>query len=612
MSSFLAAEAKQISDGVKIGIYDTGTNLPMSIILGINAYHPDSSAALLVDGKPIAAIAEERLNRIKHYAGFPHLAVNACLQVAGLTWKDVDVLSIGSDPLANRFRKAMYSLGHPRLITNFNKILQRKNSINDLHNLISANCNEPLENLRFKVMPVEHHLAHIASAYFASPWENAAGISVDGSGDFVTCMMSYCQGSDIFVKKKVFIPYSLGNLYTAICQFIGYDNYGDEGKVMGLAPLGENTYAKFMQKIVQITDRGFTANLDYLSRFGTNQGFVIQNDGSVNLQPQYSNKMIEELGPPRQRNSEITQRDMDLAYSLQHRFEEIYLHLIKSLADLTPEKQVAIAGGCALNSVANGKIFRATPFTETCIQPAAGDDGLALGSALYASNSILKEDKRWVMENAYLGPEFSDLEIESELNRMGIFYKKLNREKLLSETVSQLALGNVVGWFQGRMEWGPRALGNRSILAHPGLPTIKDTLNARIKHRESFRPFAPVVLVEKQNEIFDYHHPSPFMLHVYGIRPNWRDRLCAVNHVDNTGRLQTVSRDENPLYYDLIDKFFEKTGVPVLLNTSFNENEPIVCTPTEAIACFQRTKMDVLAIGSFLCRKSLSPERNIS
>jgi carbamoyltransferase len=279
------------------------------------------------------------------------------------------------------------------------------------------------------------------------------------------------------------------------------------------------------------------------------------------------------------------------------------MHMLDALHKLVPSTRVAMAGGCALNSVANGKLLLETPFRETCIQPAAGDDGLAVGAALYVSNSILKEGKRWVMKDAYLGNEYSDSVIKPELDRYKVSYRELDREQLLDATSEEIKNGNVVGWFQGRMEWGPRALGNRSILAHPGFPNMKDILNSRIKHREWFRPFAPSVIQERQNDIFEQDHPSPFMLHVYKIRPEWRERLSAVNHVDDTGRLQTVARDENPLYYDLINRFDEKTGIPVILNTSFNENEPIVCQPSEAIECFLRTKMDVLVIGSFFCKK---------
>jgi len=294
---------------------------------------------------------------------------------------------------------------------------------------------------------------------------------------------------------------------------------------------------------------------------------------------------------------------MDISFGLQRVFEKYYMHLLDSLHKMVPTERVSMAGGCALNSVANGKLLVETPFRETCIQPAAGDDGLALGAALYVSNSILKEGKRWVMKNSYLGDEYSDSFIKAELERYKMSYELLEREQILERTTEEISHGNVVGWFQGRMEWGPRALGNRSILAHPGFPNMKDILNARIKHREAFRPFAPSVLQERQSELFEHDHPSPFMLHVYKIRPEWRERLSAVTHVDDTGRLQTVAREENPLYYDLIKKFESKTGIPVILNTSFNENEPIVCEPFQAIECFLRTKMDVLVIGSFFCKK---------
>ncbi|MBA3354049.1 MAG: carbamoyltransferase, partial [Blastocatellia bacterium] len=316
-----------------------------------------------------------------------------------------------------------------------------------------------------------------------------------------------------------------------------------------------------------------------------------------------SDLFIKHLGAPREKHGEITKRDEDVSFGLQRVFEKYYMHMLDALHKLVPTTRVSMAGGCALNSVANGKLLVETPFRETCIQPAAGDDGLAVGAALYVSNSVLKEGKRWVMKNAYLGNEFADSIVKSELDRYKVAYRELSRGQILDATSDEIKNGNVVGWFQGRMEWGPRALGNRSILAHPGFPNMKDILNARIKHRESFRPFAPSVLQERQSELFEQDHPSPFMLHVYKIRPEWRERLSAVNHVDDTGRLQTVARDENPLYYDLIKAFETKTSIPVILNTSFNENEPIVCEPFEAIECFLRTKMDVLVIGSFFCKK---------
>jgi carbamoyltransferase len=324
----------------------------------------------------------------------------------------------------------------------------------------------------------------------------------------------------------------------------------------------------------------------------------------VRLARHYSERMEELHGKPREPHAEITQRDMDLAFALQHRFEEVFFHLLNRLHRQAPLDELVLAGGCALNSVANGKIFDRTPFHRTYIQPAAGDEGLAIGAALHTYHSALGQPRRHQLKSSYLGPEFSDSRIQSALQSAGLAFQKMERTALLDTVAEEIASGNVVGWFQGRMEWGPRALGNRSILAHPGLPDMKDVLNARIKHREWFRPFAPSILAECQREYFEHDHPSPFMLHVYKIRPEKRKELCAVNHIDDTGRLQTVSRDENPTYYDLISSFHRKTGIPVVLNTSFNENEPIVCAPEEAIDCFQRTRMDVLAIGPFLVLKN--------
>jgi carbamoyltransferase len=355
---------------------------------------------------------------------------------------------------------------------------------------------------------------------------------------------------------------------------------------------------------VELKNAAFHLDLDYFKPLGSNQGMQVLEDGTVKLAPHFSQRMTELFGAAHEPHTEIKQREMDLAYAMQHRFEEVFLYLLNQLHKHVPEENLVMAGGCALNSVANGKLFGLTPFRHTWIQPAAGDEGLAIGAALHTYHSVLKQPNRQILQNSYLGPEFSDERIESELKKTNLRYRKLERPDLLESVAGQIAGGNVVGWFQGRMEWGPRALGNRSIVAHPGLPDMKDILNARIKHREWFRPFAPSILAERQSEYFEYDHPSPFMLHVYKIRPEKRDQLCAVNHVDGTGRLQTVSRTENPLYYDLICAFERKTGIPVILNTSFNENEPIVCQPAEAIDCFRRTRMDALAIGSYLVFKS--------
>lgn len=576
----------------------------MSVILGINCFHAGASAAVIVDGVPVAAIAEERLNRKKYFAGFPSLAIQRCLEIAGLTIFDVEHVAVGRDSSANLHKKLEFALRNPSKLLNLARIRSKSRTFDDLRTLIAENLGADRSRLRFRQHNIEHHLAHTASAYFASPWDFAAGITIDGSGDFVSCMMSECRGDEIHPVKRVFVPHSLGTFYTAVCQFIGYPKYGDEGKVMGLAPLGRDTYVGLFENVVRSSGDAFELNPDYFIPFGSDQGMEIGDDGEMIVHRLFSEKFIRELGEPREPYSEITQRDMDVAFGMQKVFEKHYLSLLNALHGHVTTDRLVMAGGCALNSVANGKALVETPFASHWIQPAAGDDGLALGAALYVSNSVLKEGRRWEMTNAYLGDEYSDREIRASLEQRNVRFAELGRSELVEQTTDEIAAGNVVGWFQGRMEWGPRALGNRSILAHPGFPGMKDILNARIKHREAFRPFAPSVLEDRQSEIFEQDHPSPFMLHVYKIRPEWRERLSAVNHVDDTGRLQTVSRRENPLYYGLISRFAEKTGIPVILNTSFNENEPIVCRPEEAIDCFLRTKMDTLVIGPFICRKT--------
>ncbi len=573
------------------------------LILGLNMFHADASAAIVQDGEVIFAVAEERLNRHKHFGGFPALAVKACLDAAGAKISDVNHVAVGQDSDANLAKKVQYALANPSKILNLIRLRQRKEAMRDVRSLLGKALEIEPSQLRFQEHHLEHHIAHIASAYYCSPWEKAAGFSYDGSGDFVSTMMALCEGNDIEVLDRVFLPHSLGSFYTMICEFIGYTKYGDEGKVMGLAPYGKDTYRDEIAKIVAAKNGSFQLDLSYFKPLGSNQGMQVLPDGTVRLARHFSDRIEKLFGEPRRPHAEITQRDMDLSFALQHRFEEVFFHLLNRLHQRVPCDDLAMAGGCALNSVANGKLFDCTPFRRTYIQPAAGDEGLAIGAALHTYHSVLKQARRHELKNSYLGPEFSESWIESSLKSAGLEYGRMEREPLLAAVADQIAAGNVIGWFQGRMEWGPRALGNRSIVAHPGLPNMKDVLNARIKHREWFRPFAPSILADYQHEYFEYDHPSPFMLHVYKIRPEKRKQLCAVNHVDDTGRLQTVTREENPLYYDLISAFHRKTGIPVILNTSFNENEPIVCTPEEAIDCFQRTRMDVLAIGPFLVLK---------
>jgi carbamoyltransferase len=574
------------------------------LILGLNMFHADASAAIVQDGEVVFAVAEERLNRIKHYAGFPSLAIKACLDFVGAKITDVDHVAVGQDSDANLAKKVQYALTNPAKILNLIRLRQRKQPMHDVASLIAKALDVDPKALRFRQHHLEHHIAHIASAYYCSPWEKAAGFSYDGSGDFVSTMMARCEGNQVEVLDRVFLPDSLGSFYTMICEFIGYPQYGDEGKVMGLAPYGTDRLCDQLGEVIGLSNGRFNLNHSFFKPLGSNQGMQVLPDGKVRLARHFSPRMVKAFGEPREPLAEITQREMDLAYAMQRRFEDVLFHLLNQLYERVGCNDLAMAGGCALNSVANGKLFSQTPFRRTWIQPAAGDEGLAIGAALHTYHAVLNQPRRFVMKNSYLGSEFSDARVEADLKKANLPYRKFEREALLNAVAQQIAAGNVVGWFQGRMEWGPRALGNRSILAHPGLPGMKDILNARIKQREWFRPFAPSILEERQCEYFEHDHPSPFMLHVYKIRPEKRAQLSAVNHVDDTGRLQSVSHDENPLYYELIRAFERKTGTPVILNTSFNENEPIVCQPEEAIDCFKRTRMDVLAIGPYLSMKT--------
>jgi carbamoyltransferase len=584
------------------------------LTLGLNLFHSDSSAAILQDGQVRFAIAEERLNRVKHCGSFPRLAIQACLDAVGARIEDVDHVAIGRSTRANLARKVQYALKDPTKLINFIRMRARTQATEDLRSLIAGELDVDRSRLRFQEHHVEHHLCHIASAFFCSDFDEAAGFSFDGSGDFVSTMFARCQGNRIEVLRRVFVPHSLGYLYTAGSQFIGYRSYGDEGKVMGLAPYGRPAFREEMRRIAPPTRESFELCPDYFVPLGADQGLRIEADGTVTCPPLFTRRWVEQFGEarlphaPGGERSEVTQRDMDLAFALQDQFQEVAFHLWNELHRLAPSRNLAMAGGCALNSVANGMLFDRTPFERTWIQPAAGDDGLSVGAALYVHHAVLGHPRRCRMRDAYLGPEYSEADCRRALEGASLAYRQLNREELIAFAADRIASGDVVGWFQGRMEYGPRALGNRSILAHPGRPDMKEILNARVKHREWFRPFAPSVLEDAQSEYFEHSHPSPFMLHVYKIRPEHREECQAVNHVDNTGRLQTVSREENPLYYDLIAAFRDRTGTPMVLNTSFNENEPIVCRPEEAIHCFVRTRMDALCLGPFVTIKVTSDE----
>lgn len=384
------------------------------LILGLNMFHADASAAIVQDGEVIFAVAEERLNRIKHYAGFPVLAIKACLDAAGAKITDVDHVAVGQDSDANLAKKVQYALANPSRILNFIRLRQRKEAMRDVSSLLAQAFEVDSSALRFQEHHVEHHIAHIASAYFCSPWEKAAGFSYDGSGDFVSTMMARCEDNEIEVLDRIYLPHSLGSFYTMICEFIGYKKYGDEGKVMGLAPYGKPTYSGQVGEIAILRNGSFQLNLDYFQPLGSNQGMRVLPNGTVRLARHFSDCMKNLFGAPREPHAEITQREMDLAYAMQNRFEEIFFHLLNHLHERVPVDELVLAGGCALNSVANGKLFNETAFRDTWIQPAAGDEGLAIGAALYTCCSTLKQPRRYVMKDSYLGPEFSSSRIESD------------------------------------------------------------------------------------------------------------------------------------------------------------------------------------------------------
>ncbi|NOZ20657.1 MAG: carbamoyltransferase [Planctomycetes bacterium] len=579
----------------------------MTTILGVNIGHADTAAALVVDGELVFAIAEERLTRKKHYGGFPALAIRACLDAANVRMEELDYLAIGRNSSANRVRKVCYALSDPLRLPSLFGVWRRRKGLDDLKAMLAREMDVAPDQMRFQEVHVEHHLAHIASAFYVSGFDRCAGFSYDGAGDFVSAMFARCSGNDIEVLHRTYLPASLGHFYTICCKFLGYHKYGDEGKVMGLAPYGEDTYGEFFRRVLRCNGLRMRMDPEFFPPIGPDHGFFIDGEGAPQMSVHFSDRWRREFGEAREPYAEVGQRDKDIAFGMQKRFEECALGGLNELHRLVPGEKLAMAGGCALNSVLNGKIFDKTPFANTYIQPGAGDEGLAIGAAFYVWHKWLGKPRRFEMTHAYWGPEFSESDIRSALDAAGLKYDRMERAALLDAAAKSIARGDVVGWFQGRMEWGPRALGNRSILAHPGRADMKDILNSRVKRREWFRPFAPSILADRQSGYYEHDHPSPFMLHVFATAKDKRAALCAVNHVDDTGRIQSVTRGENELYYDLIRAFEKETGLPVVLNTSFNENEPIVCRPDEAIDCFVRTKMDTLAIGPFFVTKEKDP-----
>jgi carbamoyltransferase len=577
-------------------------------IIGLNAYHGDASAAFIADGQLVAAAEEERFNRIKHSAGFPTEALRYVINASGALPREAKTLAVARNPWARFFQKAWHGL---RMPANAASRLRARSSFASIENTVAGVLG--IDGPAVEVHRVEHHKAHLASSFFVSPFDEAALFSVDGLGDFASTMWGVGRGNSIETLGAVAFPHSLGLAYTALTQYLGFPKYGDEYKVMGLASYGEPEYLALMREIVLAPDRdliGFELSREFFTHHRRGVKTVWES-GEPMVGRLYSDEAVRRLGPARAPDDAIDARHQNIAASMQARLDEVVLDCLRTLQRKTGLRKLCLAGGVAFNCVTNGQIVEQTGFDEVYIQSAAGDAGLAIGAAMYVWHQVLGNPRSFVMEHSNWGPEFGESEICAaiheravELARSGCRVRKVeNEDHLYRLTAAEIARGGVVGWFQGRMEWGPRALGNRSILCDPRRAQMRDILNLKIKRREPFRPFAPSILEEATGDYFTQSHPSPFMLMTYDVRAERRCQIPATTHVDGTGRLQTVNPRQNPRFYKLIREFARQTRVPVLLNTSFNENEPMVCHPREALDCFLRTRMDLLVLGDFVIQR---------
>ena len=578
------------------------------LIVGLNAYHGDVAAAVIRDGQLVAALEEERFSRIKHVAGFPAQAIARGLKMAGATPGDVDVWAMARGRRVHLLQKAWFGLTHrpgPRLIGQYRGTATKKANIPEVIAQTFA-----LDASSVNVQYIEHHPAHLASAFYTSGASDAACCAIDAFGDFVSVSLARGERGRLDVIDRVFFPHSLGVLYLAITQYLGFRKFGDEYKVMGLAPYGSPAHVETLSRLLTLEpEGGFRLNLEYF-RHWTGEITMSWDSGEPHLPDVYSERLIELLGTARRPDESVTSEHENFAASVQRVFEEAAFHVLRGAHARVPSDTLCLAGGCAMNSVANGKIRRHTPFRNVFIQPAAGDNGTALGAALEAWHTSGRRAIGPRMGHSYWGTEYSAEEIAQAIRSSRVAdqgrsaWSTIDDENALCDaTAAHLSDGMIVGWFQGRMEWGARALGNRSILADPRRGDMREVINQKIKFRERFRPFAPSILAEAIDEYFVDAVHDPFMIQVYPVRPEKRDVIPAVTHVDGSGRLQSVSQSTNPRYWSLIRAFQRKTGVPVLLNTSFNENEPIVERPEQALDCFLRTDMDVLVMGPHVLRK---------
>ncbi len=568
------------------------------IILGINAYHADASAAIMRDGELLAAAEEERFSRVKHCAGFPELAIKYCLDEAGVNLEEVDHIVHAREPSSNLMAKIKGTFFSPLVFQHatwdrIRAIAASGNFDRD----VRLSFPEAAGQIQAEFHNVEHHLAHAAGSYFASSFDEAALVTIDGYGDFASLLVGHAKGNELDINHRTFFPHSLGTYYLMVSQYLGFTRYGDEGKVMAFASMGDpDRYLDKMRKVAFPDKKEyFKLGLDYFQHHKQGTEMTWE-EGTPEIGKAWSNAMVEEFGPARQPEEPYEQRHYDIAAALQKNLEEVLMNIFSRVHRDTGSKNLALGGGVALNSVSNGMIRPRTGFENIYILPAAGDGGLSVGAAYYTWHKLIGRTDRHPCKTAYLGPSFDENECRSALERNGLKWAMVQNTE--AEAARHLQQGKIVGWFQGRMEFGPRALGNRSILVDPRRKEMKDVLNARIKHREEFRPFAPSILREKVGDYFEQDYPAPFMLMVYNIKREKRGEIPAVVHVDGTGRLQTVTKADNPRYYGLIKEFEKLTGVPIVLNTSFNDSEPIVCSPDDAIDCFKRTKMDVLFLGN--------------
>lgn len=578
--------------------------------LGINAYHGDASACIYKDGELLAATEEERILRIKHWAGLPVEAVRFCLDEAGIKLNEVDVITVSRDPWAKIDKKILYTLKHRMSLGSITKRMSHIGSVKSIKEDVAHALGYNGTPIKAEVKFVEHHRAHMASSFFVSPFEESAILSVDGMGDFTSTMRGHGKGNKMTVIDSVTFPNSIGYFYTAFTQFLGFPHYGDEYKMMGLSPYGKPEYVDKVRDVIILKKNGlFELNLKYLGRLGKGDWMTLEN-GVPKVKPLFSDHFVEKFGQPRKKGEPLTQFHMDMAASVQRVCEETIFYMAEDLHKKTGLKNLCITGGVAQNSVANGKIVANTSFDNLYVPPAGHDAGTSVGSALYHFHQDLDNPRSPFKNQPYTGIKFSNEEIEAYLKTRdlsGFGVKRVEDEKLFDVVADMLVDGCVLGWFQGRAEFGPRALGNRSIIVDPRRKDAKDLLNAKIKRRESFRPFAPSILKEATPEYFVQVDDVPFMEKVFKIRPEKHAEIPAVTHVDGTGRLQTVDKKDAPRYHALISAFAKRSNVPILLNTSFNENEPIVNTPEHALECFLRTKMDMLVLENIIISRRPIP-----